>query len=87
MTSSSFGILENECEDGQADELSLSSGKTLVVGDIKVRYFDRAFCARYRKNRALACFPGAEIRDICWQVFRRGRVLRLLFALVQEDIT
>ena len=53
--------LEDECNDGESVDTSLSSGKILVMGDSQVRYLDRAFCAGDRKHRMLAYFPDAAI--------------------------
>ena len=39
-------------------------GKVVVVGDSQVRYLDRVFCDRDRKNRISVCLPGAGIGDV-----------------------
>ena len=54
VTRNNFAALEDEYEDEKTDEVSLSSGKTLVVDQSHVTYFNRAFCVRERKNRMLA---------------------------------
>ena len=38
LTRNGFAALQDEYEDGKTVEFSLSSGKTLVVGDSQVRY-------------------------------------------------
>ena len=82
MTRNGFAALQDKCEAGETVEPSLSSGKTLV-GDSPVRYLDRAFCARNRKHRTLACFPGAGIGDVGLRVFWWGRMSHPLSALVR----
>ena len=64
VTRNGFAALEDECEDRKRDKLSLFSDKILVVGVSQVRYFDRAFCARDRKNRTLTCYLVEGIGDI-----------------------
>ena len=55
-----FAALEDECDDGNTVKPSLSTGKTLVVGDSQVR----AFSARVRKIRTLGCLLGLGIMAI-----------------------
>ena len=39
-------------------------GKVVVIGDSQVRFLDRVFCDKDRKNRISVCLPGAGIGDV-----------------------
>lgn len=49
---------------GRADESTLPRRKILVVGDSQVKFMDRLFCSRNRRNRTWVCFSDAGVRDV-----------------------
>ena len=68
-TTNVFSSLE-EVDLSKAEEGTLPASKTLIVGDSQVRYLDRAFCDRDRRNRTRVCFPGAGVREVGDRVAR-----------------
>ena len=87
-TRNSFSVLEDQCsgDSEKTDEITLSSGKVVVVGDSQVRGLGRMFCARDVRRRMCVCLPGAGVGDVDERL-EEGRVSLLSSASVQEGTT
>ena len=93
-TSNAFSALQDECKEddskSKADAGTLPSGRCLVVGDSQVRYLDREFCSRDRRNRTRWCFPGAGVQEVSQKLDRvlagEGPAPTVIFSAGGNDI-